>query len=174
MFKYLLWLTFIDNVYSSAACAAVFNLSRKCAIRAVNLLLSDPNKVCIPSETAEGMQSTGLLSEIMHQCSLQVKSTESVTLKLNSPASWQVFCHGTILHMMCPKFCLIYQETLRDTAERNQFSEPQTSPAILPFSSPWLFPPLHMGNGFKWAAVVFRRNPRNVKPRRGNVSLSQS
>lgn len=37
-----------------------------------------------------------------------------------------------------------------------------------------LFFLLHMGNGFKWAAVVLRRNPRNVKPQRGNVSLCRS
>lgn len=32
-------------------------------------------------------------------------------------------------------------------------------------------PGLHMWNGLKWAAVVFGRNVRNVKPQRGNVSL---
>lgn len=36
-----------------------------------------------------------------------------------------------------------------------------------------LVSPLHMCNGLKWAAVVFRWNLRNVKPQRENVSLSQ-
>lgn len=107
------------------------------------------------------------------------KSLSIIEIQLVFYHSTHTLCEWTDLSFSTVCFKLQQVNLPRrasDTVERIEFSKFKTFPAVLTSFLPWVFffPPLHMRNGFKWAAVVFRRNPRNVKPQRGNVSLSQS